>query len=92
MPYDNTSLPACWQDVADVLTAGIDRVLLYGPPGTGKTYAGLTFGDVQAGAFRLVCTEDMTAADVTGCWMPSDRKSTRLNSSHVSESRMPSSA
>jgi MoxR-like ATPase len=71
LPYDNTTLPACWQDVADVLTAGIDRVLLYGPPGTGKTYAGLTFGDVQAGAFRLVCTEDMTAADVTGCWMPS---------------------
>ena len=25
-------------------------------------------------------------------WRPSDRKSTRLNSSHVSESRMPSSA
>ena len=23
-----------------------------------------------AGAHRLVCTEDMTAADVTGCWMP----------------------
>lgn len=64
------AVPDCWQDVDDVLTAGIDRVLLYGPPGTGKTYAGLTFGAVQAGAFRLVCTEDMTAADVTGCWMP----------------------
>lgn len=67
----NTNIPACWQDVEDVLAAGIDRVLLYGPPGTGKTFAGLTFGDVEAGAFRLVCTEDMTAADVTGCWMPS---------------------
>ena len=66
-----TNLPQCWQDVDDVLSAGIDRVLLYGPPGTGKTFAGLTFGNVDAGAFRLVCTEDMTSADVTGCWMPS---------------------
>lgn len=66
-----STIPACWQDVDDVLSAGIDRVLLYGPPGTGKTFAGLTFGKVDAGAFRLVCTEDMTAADVTGCWMPS---------------------
>lgn len=67
----NNATPQCWQDVEDILVAGVDRVLLYGPPGTGKTYAGLTFGNVDAGAFRLVCTEDMTSADVTGCWMPS---------------------
>jgi len=70
MTTDAPALPPCWQDLDDVLRAGIDRVLLYGPPGTGKTYAGLALGEVGAGAFRLVCTQDMTTADVTGCWMP----------------------
>ena len=65
-----TEVPQCWSDFSDVITAGIDRVILFGPPGTGKTYAGLNEGNTTAGAFRLVCTEDMTAADVTGCWMP----------------------
>lgn len=63
-------LPGCWQDVSDALEAGVDRLILFGPPGTGKTYAGLTLGDVSGGAFRLICTEDMTAADVTGHFMP----------------------
>ncbi len=62
--------PACWRDVDDALAAGIDRLILYGPPGTGKTFAGLTLGDIQAGAFRLICNEEMTAADVTGHFMP----------------------
>ena len=44
--------------------------MLYGPSGTGKTYAALRVGVGGAGAHRLVCTEDMTSADVTGCWMP----------------------
>ena len=44
---------------------------------------------------------EMLAADIivgslvlgaVGAWIRVDRKSTRLNSSHVSESRMPSSA
>lgn len=65
-----TPLPQCWQDVQDCLNAGIDRIILFGPAGTGKTYAGLHFGDVQAGAHRLVCTEDMTSMDVTGAFMP----------------------
>lgn len=69
-PHDTSVLPGCWQDVVDALAAGIDRLILFGPPGTGKTYAGLTLGDVSAGAFRLICTEDMTAADVTGHFMP----------------------
>ena len=63
-------LPECWQTLSDTLSAGIDRIVLYGPPGTGKTYAGLTFGNTDAGAFRLVCTEDMTNGDVTGSFMP----------------------
>lgn len=67
---DSTQLPACWRDVVDALAAGIDRLVLFGPPGTGKTYAGLTLGAIEAGAHRLICNEDMTAADVTGHFMP----------------------
>ena len=63
-------LPSCWKDVNDALAAGIDRLILFGPPGTGKTFAGLSLGDVAGGAFRLICNEDMTAADVTGHFMP----------------------
>lgn len=63
-------LPGCWQDATDALAAGVDRLILYGPPGTGKTYAGLTLGDVSGGSYRLICTEDMTAGDVTGHFMP----------------------
>lgn len=68
---DTNTLPKCWQDVEDALNAGIDRLVLFGPSGIGKTYAGLHFGDVSAGAYRLVCTEDMTTFDVTGGFMPS---------------------
>lgn len=64
------NLPTCWKNFEQCLEAGIDRILLYGPPGTGKTYAGLTMGNVSAGAFRLICTEDMTNFDVTGGFMP----------------------
>jgi len=63
-------LPQCWQDFTDVLSAGIDRVILYGPPGTGKTFAGLNNGTDDSGAWRLVCTEDMTNFDVTGGFLP----------------------
>ena len=66
----NTNLPQCWQDFNDVIEAGIDRVILFGPPGTGKTFAGLNMGNTDAGAWRLVCTEDMTNFDVTGGFLP----------------------
>ena len=64
------TLPECWQTLKDCMDSGIDRVILFGPAGTGKTFAGLTFGNVGAGAHRLVCTEDMTSMDVTGAFMP----------------------
>jgi MoxR-like ATPase len=70
---DETSefdLSGGWRDFADVLSAGLDRVILYGPPGTGKTYAALHFATDRATSERLICTEDLTTADVTGCWMP----------------------
>ena len=65
-------LPGCWRDVTVALTGGIDRLLLYGVPGTGKTFGGLHIGvsDDAPRSHRLVCTEDMTSADVTGAWMP----------------------
>lgn len=67
---ETNTTPECWQNVQDVLDAGLDRVILFGPPGTGKTYAGLTLGNVQAGSYRLECTDEMTQADITGAWMP----------------------
>lgn len=66
-----TNIPQCWKDVEDCLNSGIDRLILFGPPGTGKTFAGLHYGNVQAGAHRLICTDDMTNADVTGTFKPS---------------------
>lgn len=60
----------CWRDLADVVEAGVSRVLLYGPPGTGKTYAALRFGVASGVAERLVCTEDLTTGEITGTWMP----------------------
>lgn len=70
MSNEPTTLPSCWQDFTDAIAAGIDRIILFGPPGTGKTYAGLTIGEVDRGAFRVVCNEDMTAADITGHYKP----------------------
>ena len=66
-------LPQCWKDVENALNAGVDRIILFGPPGTGKTFAGLHIGNVEAGAHRLVCTEDMTTADVTGCFIQDEK-------------------
>ena len=66
-PMDNSN---CWDDVELVLLAGVDRLVLYGPSGTGKTFAGLNAGDVSRGAYRLVCTEDMTTFDILGGMLP----------------------
>ena len=65
-----TALPECWQQLEDVLTHGVDRVILYGPPGTGKTFAGLNFGSVENGSYRITCTEDMTNLQVEGAFLP----------------------
>lgn len=73
MNTSTSTLPECWQALEDCLNNGIDRVILYGPSGIGKTYAGLTMGNIDGGAHRLVCTEDMTNSDVTGAFMPNER-------------------
>lgn len=62
--------PQCWKDFEAVINAGVDRLILHGPPGTGKTVAGLKYGDVSGGAFRLECTENMTEFDIVGGFMP----------------------
>jgi MoxR-like ATPase len=67
---ESAVLPQCWQDFKDVISAGVDRVILFGAPGTGKTYGGLTLGVGDGGSFRLICTEDMTTAQVSGAFMP----------------------
>lgn len=63
-------LPQCWQDVSDVVAAGVRRIILFGPSGTGKTYAALRYGVTTATAERLVCTEDLTVGEITGTWLP----------------------
>jgi MoxR-like ATPase len=68
----NDVVGQCWKDLADVMAAGVTRVLLYGPPGTGKTFAALHHGVRTTPAERLVCTEDLTTGEITGTWMPVD--------------------
>ena len=66
----------------------------------GFDYVLLDFlGDVVCGGFGLPIARDMCqkvivvgSNDLQSLYVAKDRKSTRLNSSHVSESRMPSSA
>jgi MoxR-like ATPase len=72
MVFDESDgeMGGCWRDLADVMAAGINRVLLYGPPGTGKTFTALYYGELADQAERLVCTEDLTSGEITGTWMP----------------------
>src|SRR5699024_9423623 len=58
------------------------HLLLEGVPGVAKTLAVETFARVVGGSFsRVQFTPDLVPADILGT---RDRKSTRLNSSHVS--------
>lgn len=66
---EHEELVDCWRDFDEVMAGGLKRVLLYGPPGTGKTYAALHA--YATSAERLICTEDLTAGEITGTWMPS---------------------
>ena len=53
---------------------------------------GYRTGDIMQPNMRQVSTSEMGAAIVSELERLADRKSTRLNSSHPSRSRMPSSA
>lgn len=65
----------CWSDLDAALASGADRILLYGMPGTGKTHYALTrhlhHRDRERKAHRVLCSPDMTTADVDGLWKPS---------------------
>jgi hypothetical protein len=71
--YEGIPVPQCWQDFEDVLSAGINRVILYGAPGVGKTYSAMYWGDVTGGAYRLICTEDMSNFNVSGGPRPNEQ-------------------
>lgn len=63
--------PTPWE-LAEFAVAHNNRVLMYGLPGTGKTYFGLTHA-VKSTAYRLICTEEMTDADLIGCYKQNDK-------------------
>lgn len=64
----------CWSDLDLALASGVDRILLYGQPGTGKTYYALTrqldHNGRTRSAYRVLCSPDMTTAEVDGLWRP----------------------
>ena len=63
----------CWDTFNQVLSAGIDRMILFGPPGTGKTFSALHVKKTPGQeSHRLTCTDDMTNMDVTGGFLPSE--------------------
>ena len=48
----------------------IRTMLIYGPPGTGKTYVALHSGRVGKGVYCITLTEETTAAELRGHYIP----------------------
>ena len=59
-----------WDKASYALGNNLGRVLLYGAPGTGKTYFAMNYHTNPENAYRLVCTEEMTDADLIGMYKP----------------------
>lgn len=59
-----------WERASYALENNLGRVLLYGAPGTGKTYFAMNYHTNPENAYRLVCTEEMTDADLIGMYKP----------------------
>ena len=86
--------------IADVIAGRVDMVIASLASGVAHVQAGTLVGLAVSGNKRselLPAVPTFAEAgqpryDVSYWWGIADRKSTRLNSSHVSESRMPSSA
>lgn len=71
---ENETQNNCWDTFNQVLSAGIDRMILFGPPGTGKTFSALHVNKRPGQeSHRLTCTDDMTNMDVTGGFLPSEK-------------------
>jgi MoxR-like ATPase len=71
----SSTFSQCWSDLDTALQANSDRILLYGQPGTGKTHYALTqhleYNGRIRNSHRVLCSPDMTTADVDGLWKPS---------------------
>lgn len=52
------------------------RVLFYGPPGTGKTYAAVHGGKDKRPTYTVTVTDDMSAAELRGHYIPEGDKFT----------------
>jgi len=60
-----------WKLAEIALANGVNRLLLYGNAGTGKTYFGLNAGlKTDQKSYRLICTDEMSDADLIGCYRP----------------------
>lgn len=68
-PTQTPALPECWQAADDCL-GSLPRLTLYGPPGTGKTYYAMNHKPAEVPAYRVICTEDMTTAQIEGMFVP----------------------
>lgn len=59
-----------WDKANFALESGVNRVLLHGMPGTGKTYYAMNYVTKNKPTYRLVCTQEMTDADLIGVYKP----------------------
>ena len=83
-----------WVCVAVMVVATAVAILVYAAPE--RRVPAVLLVDLALAVALLLATPVVKGpwfqATIPGYWIVGDRKSTRLNSSHVSESRMPSSA
>ena len=70
----------------------LEAILSSRPPSNPRRRRSLTRVLVPAAGGRAVSVTDSGSLHQSPAWSREDRKSTRLNSSHVQPSRMPSSA
>lgn len=59
-----------WEKADFALQSGVNRVLLHGLPGTGKTFYAMNYHTNDKPTYRLVCTQEMTDADLIGVYKP----------------------
>lgn len=75
--------PTQWEKADFALGQGVNRVLMYGMPGTGKTYYSMNYHTNNKPTYKLVCTQDMTEAKVTGQFLPTTNEQGHLVTTFV---------